>query len=246
MMDIIKPYTQPAFLICAGLLAVAGVGMERVRVEKVPFPLKKPLDLLDENGLGHYKVTLKKEIPNQEVIKTLGTEDYIQWVLEDTSAAADSATCKCSLFVTYYELPDNVPHVPEECYIGAGHGRPESDSLILEIRAAGASRSIPAKQLVFEDRRTRRKFSVFYLINVRGRTSRGYANSRERARWLLNKNIFSKQVYFCKVEWSFLSKSGARAYPKSEEAAAASEKLLSVILPILEEEHWPGQAAVNE
>jgi hypothetical protein len=246
----IKPYTQPAFLICAALLAIAGIAMERVHVEKVPFPLKKSLDLLDENGLTPYKVISKERIRNEEIIKSLGTEHYIQWVLEDTDTAVDSAVCKCSLFITYYEIPDKVPHVPEECYIGSGHQRLASDSVTFEINQDGYERKIPGRQLVFEDtssnyRGMNTKFSVFYLINVKGSISSGYRSSREGARWLLNKNIFSKYVYFCKVEWNFLNRSGARTYPKKEEAVTASEKLLGVILPVLEKEHWPDRPVVT-
>ena len=248
--DTIKPYTQPAFLICVALLAIAGVAMEQVHVKKAPFPLKKPLDLLDENGLGPYKVTSGEKIKNEEIVKSLGTEDYIQWVLEDADAAADSPVRKCLLFITYYELPDYVPHVPEECYIGSGHQRLASESVIFEINKDGTEQKIPGRHLVFEDTSSgywgmNTKFSVFYLINVKGSISGGYRNSRESARWLLNKNIFSKYVYFCKVEWNFLSKSGARTYPKKEEAVAASEKLLGVILPILEKEHWPDRSVMN-
>lgn len=244
--EIVKPYTQAAFVICAVLLSIAAVAMERVRVEKVVFPLKKCLHLLDENGLAPYKVVTKAKITNEQVIKSLGTEDYIQWVLEDTEVAADSVVRKCSLFVTYYELADKLPHVPEECYIGTGHQRLTSDNVTFVVNKDSGEQKIPGRHLVFEGGSSSywgmsEKFSVLYLISVNG----VYANSREGARWLLNKNIFRKHVYFCKVEWSFLSESGARTYPEKAEAVAASAKLLGVILPILEKEHWPDHAEVN-
>ena len=244
--DIMKPYIQPAFLICVALLAIASAAMERIHVEKEAFPLKKSLDLLDENSLTPYKVISKPRIRNEEIIKSLGTEDYIQWVLEDPDAPADGAVRKCSLFITYYKLADQVPHVPEECYIGSGHQRLASDSVTFVVNKYGSEQKIPGRHLVFESTSSSywgmsEKFSVLYLINVNG----DYANSRERARWLLNKNIFRKHVYFCKVEWSFLSKSGKRTYPKKKEAMAASQKLLGVILPILEKAHWPNQSAGN-
>jgi hypothetical protein len=73
-----------------------------------------------------------------------------------------------------------------------------------------------------------------------------YANNREQTRFILNKNIRSKHSYFCKVEWKFFNAGhGAGGwgksvyYPDKEEAITASQKLLSVILPILEKEHWP-------
>jgi hypothetical protein len=52
----------------------------------------------------------------------------------------------------------------------------------------------------------------------------------------LNKNIFGKHSYFCKVELVFNQQSPP---PGKEEAVQASQKLLRLILPILEAEHWP-------
>ena len=72
-------YMQPAFLICAVVLAVAGSGMSiaiksfGVYLKKEPLPLKKPLELLDEKGLAPYKVVSKDRIENKEMVKALGT-----------------------------------------------------------------------------------------------------------------------------------------------------------------------------
>ena len=179
------------------------------------------------------------------MLESLGTEDYIQWLLEDTTAEADSSVWKCLLFITYYSMPDRVPHVPEECYAGSGFQKWASDSITLKITKEDSEQKIPAKQLVFANTtssswRGSKKFAVYYLFNVKG-TRRVYANSREDARIALNKNIFVKHSYFCKMEWFFINASGDRTYPKKQEAVLAGEKLLSVILPILESQHWPGE-----
>jgi len=241
-------YLQPAFLICAAVLAMAGGGMSvaiksfGVYLKKTPLPLKKSLELLDENALAPYEVIGKEEIENEEIVKALGTEDYIQWTLEDRDAAADSAVRKCSLFITYYELPDpQVVHVPEECYIGAGNQRLAAGNVTFEINKEGVEEKISARYVVFSGTNSNQwqndaKFLVLYLFNVNGR----YAGSREDARITLNKNIFGKYSYFSKVEWKFFNtKFGAVIYPSKEEAVAASRKLLGVILPILVREHWP-------
>ncbi|MHC4313372.1 MAG: hypothetical protein ACYSW3_13010, partial [Planctomycetota bacterium] len=102
-------------------------------VKKESLPLKKSLDLLDENDLSPYKVVKKTEISDQDTLENLGTQDYIQWRLEDTDAAVDSTVHRCELFITYYGLSDRVPHVPEECYTGGGHQRLTSDSVTFEI-----------------------------------------------------------------------------------------------------------------
>jgi len=244
-----KTYFKPAFLICAAVLATAAGGMSiaiksfGVYLKKEPFPLKKPLDLLDEKGLGHYKVVSKEIIEEEESIKSLGTRDYIQWTLEDTEAPEDSAVRKCALFITYYDVPDIVPHVPEECYMGSGFQRLASDNVTFDCRSTIDNRqfSVPGRYLVFVGTGFKHwqgdtKFPVLYFFSVNG----VYANSRENTRLVLNENIFSKYAYFSKVEWKFFNtKFTATVYPGVEEAVAASQKLLSVIVPILEKEHWP-------
>lgn len=251
--DAVKVYLQPAFLVCVIVLAVAGSGMSiaiksfGVYLEKEPLPLKKSLDLLDESDLAPYKVVSKVRIENKEVVKSLGTEDYIQWVLEDADVvefSEASAVRNCLLFITYYELPDVVPHIPEECYTGSGYQRLASDSvafsLPVERDAKYETQEIPGRYLIFgstdNNWQSGTKFSVLYIFNV----NRVYVNSREDARMILNKNIFGKHSYFCKIEWSFFGTTGvAKIYPAKEEAIAASQKLLGVILPVLEREHWP-------
>jgi hypothetical protein len=250
----IKLYLQPAFLICVVVLVAAGSSMSMVikglgvYLKKEPLPLKKSLDLLDEAGLGPYTVVSKKKIDNEEVVKALGTRNYIEWVLCDTAAEAASPLRYCSLFITYYDLPDVVVHVPEECYIGSGYQRLMSESVSVRIERNGSEEQIPAKYLVFtgEDSGSwllSTKFSVLYNFRVNG----VYVNSREDARLTLNKNVFGKHSYFCKVEWKFFNLRygtlnegmGGHFYPTKEEAVEASRKLLTTILPILEEKHWP-------
>ena len=117
----IRVYLQPAFLICVVVLAIAGGTSRKLRVVKKEFlPLKKSFDAFDEERLAPYKIVQKLKIENEDILKELGTQDYIQWVLEDSSALADSVVRRLMLFVTYYGRPDRVPHVPEECYTGGG------------------------------------------------------------------------------------------------------------------------------
>ena len=66
--DILRIYCQPAFLICAAVLAVSGAGMSvavksfGLYLKKEPLPLKRSLDLLDEDALAPYKVVSKGKI----------------------------------------------------------------------------------------------------------------------------------------------------------------------------------------
>jgi hypothetical protein len=209
-------------------------------LKKVPIPLKKSLDRLDENSLAPYEVepNNKFKIRNEEVVKSLGTNDYIQWIVSDTDAELTGTVRNCLLFITYYDCPDRIPHVPEECYVGSGFQKLASDTVTLDITDSnGLTRKIHGKYLVFGSPRasiwqSTEKFPVLYLFRVNGE----YAGSREDARIALNKNIFGKSSYFSKVELAFNQSS---IPPNKMEALAAAEKLLSVILPILEKEHWP-------
>jgi len=242
-----RHYLQPAFLLCTFVLALAAGGMSYaikkfdVHLTKTPILLVKSLDLLDETQLFPYAVDSKQKIENNEVVEALGTEDYIQWVLEDTQAPLDSPARYCLLFVTYYSKSDRVPHVPEECYTGSGHQKLASDAFSVNVNIGGQTEIIPIKYLVFGSTTSdswfnSHKFGVMYLFNV----NESYANSREEARLLLNRNIFGKSSYFSKVEWKFYNiSSGAYVYPDKEQCIEASGKLLNVILPILENGHWP-------
>lgn len=134
-----KTYVQPAFLICVAVLAAAAGGMRMtvsylgVQLRKLPLPLKKPLDLMNEAALYPYKVIDKARIENPDELEGLGTDEYIQWTLQDTKADPRSSLRYCLLFVTYYTgNPDQVPHVPEECYFGGGHQRFATKDVIIE------------------------------------------------------------------------------------------------------------------
>jgi len=239
----LRVYLQPAFVICVVVLLLSGVVMSKFHIEQEPWPLKKPLSLLDEDGLGAYRVVKKLIIEDEDVLTQLGTEDYVQWFLEDTEALNDSPVRNVMLFITYYPLADRVPHVPEECYVGTGHQLLSSEDMAYTVVRNGAEENIEGTHLVFQRNATNywgfdEKFSAFYLFSVNG----SYAGSRNSARLALNKSIFSKHCYFSKVEWSFLTGSGTSSYLDKDEARRAGEKLLAVILPVLEDKHWPKEA----
>jgi len=239
---ILKIYLEPAFVICALVLSLSGVVMSQFYIVQEPWLLRKSLSLLDESSLSPYRVISKIEISNSDTLAQLGTEEYIQWVLEDAEVADESPCRKAMLFVTYYPLADRVPHVPEECFVGAGYsllGMPQAVEYTLDIN--GIRKTVPGTRLVFQGGPSGywSKLSQFYLMNV----NHVYAGDRDAARFALNKNIFKKHSYFSKVEWNFMTGSGRTSYLDEDEGREASEKLLAVILPILEKEHWPSEIA---
>lgn len=238
-----KAFLQPAFVICAAVLTLAGAGMSLlprmlgVYVKKEPLPLKKPLVAMDEQKLTPYRVLAKHAIENEKVVESLGTGDYIQWVIEDPREPVTGAARKLLLFVTYYDVPDRVPHVPEECYTGGGYDCLEQAQVTFETGDGDGGRSVAGRFLLFRapngglDPQAGR-FPVVYLFRI----NEEYAGNRDDARLALNRGIFRRHSYFSKIELAF---NQAVAVPTKDEAMAASERLLSVLLPLLEQEHWP-------
>ena len=98
-------------------------------------------------------------------------------------------------------------------------------------------RKIPGRYLLFDKTAPdvapmAQRFPVVYLFRVNGQ----YAGSRDEARIALNRNVFGRHSYFCKIEIVFNQSLPA---PGKEEAVTASERLLAALLPVLEREHWP-------
>lgn len=270
MKSITKPYTQPAFVICVAVLAIAGAGKDillewsGVHLKKEALPLKKPLSMLDAGALAPYEVIKKHKIANEDILEQLGTEEYIQWELVDTESGEFSPVHYCSLFITYYTGNlDQVPHVPEECYVGGGNQRLSAEFISLDVadldglstvapanepvREPGVVKPIKARYVVFLGQSTNMwqansRYGVLYFFYANG----AYAGSRTEARAILGSNLFGKYSYFSKVEWKFYGGGrGGKIFPDKAEAIVASERLLSVVLPIIEKDHWPDWARVN-
>ena len=211
--------------------------MSRFYIEHEPWPLKKALKHLEQSDLSPYRLLDKIDIKDEDTLAALGTEDYIQLVLEDTDAAPESPVRKLLLFITYYPFADRVPHVPEECFVGAGYQRLDSSEMRYTLEREGGREIIPGTHLVFQGTTSGywEKLSQFYLFSVNGI----YASDRDSARFALNKNMFAKHSYFSKVEWNFMTGSSITSYLDKDEARKAGEKLLAVVLPILESDYWP-------
>ena len=88
-------------------------------------------------------------IGNPDVVESLGTDEYIQWILEDTKAPAASTWRDCFLFITYYDRPESALHAPDECYLGSGYRLASSENIRLNVDCGGTRKEIPARYLVF-------------------------------------------------------------------------------------------------
>lgn len=253
-----KSLFQPAFLVCALLLLTGATTKSLVvrflgwQLTKYPLPLKKPLDKMDETALSPYIVNNKLKINNPDVLATLGTEEYLQWILVDPEAEPGSPTQYCSVFVTYYTGdPDRVPHVPDECYVGGGNIRKaafEDTAALKRIQDGQEHVQILSYQNVLfgstDDTALAgiQEFYVSYLFHTNGQ----YSKNRTETRRILGQNFLSKYSYFSKVEWHFYGITPfGRIYPDRQEVVQASERLLGVLLPVLERDHWPDWEAAN-
>jgi len=242
-----RSYLRPAFLVCVVVLSAAAVGMDlAIRytgavLVKAPVELRKPFDAFDRKALGNYRVIGDYRIDSPDVLESLGTDDYFQWEIEDPDAAENSTVRYCSLFVTFYGSPDRVPHVPEECYLGGGFRRIASELIQLSLPAVAGAGSLDVRYLLFVRDKAEiwqgdTKYPVMYFFRVNGE----YANDRTGVREVLARNFFGEYSYFSKVEWRFYGKRYSEpVYPTREETVAASERLLSRVLPVLERDHWP-------
>jgi hypothetical protein len=246
MKKLIKHYAQPVFLLCVALLALVAGSMSWVKyyfslwLEKEPIELRKSLDDIDESKLAPFIVKDKIKIQSNDIVDSLGTEDYIEWVLVDSQAEQNSPVGSLLLFITYYGKADSVPHVPEECYTGGGYRKVSSEPIRFELTGGNPEspgRSIPGRYVVFKKANSeiwssRETFPVLYLFNV----NRAYTNTRTEARFILGRSLRSKHSYFSKIEMVF----NRTDKPPDEQAAIdVCNKLLSVLLPVLERSHWP-------
>jgi hypothetical protein len=209
--------------------------------KKEPVEIRKSLEKLDENKLQPFMVISKHKIENPDVLASLDTTEYLMWILEDTEVKETSPVRYCSLFITYYPLASCM-YTPEQTYIGGGNeflfGEPVTLYSAGNLSIHPKMSPITVRYVVFRNRDSHAEgqFSVTYFFMVNGE----YACNRTDARLLLNKSIFRKQMYLSKVEWKFFStSSGSPVYPDKQQTIEASEKLLSVLLPVLENDHWP-------
>lgn len=251
--ETLKSYVKPSFIVCAAILLSAAIAKEAVirtlgiHMVKLPIELQHSLDEMDAAALAPYELKKKDRIQNHDVLESLGTEEYLQWILEDTEAAPGSPTRYCSLFITYYTgTPDMVPHVPDECYVGGGNQRASGETASVDVSRTAGEQKLDFQYVVFKhvDAQLMKEetFSVQYFFHANGK----YCSSRTDTRLVLGGNWFSKYSYFCKVEWKFYgADSFGLIYPDKGQTLAASEKLMDVLLPELEKNHWPDWEKIN-
>jgi hypothetical protein len=239
-----KHYLQLPFIVCIVLLLITSAFIKAYgkfhgqTLIKKPLPLKLSFDQMDEKLLAPYKVLNKSKIENQDVLESLGTNDYLQWIVDDPTVEEVSPVRNCSVFVTYYTgNPDQVPHVPEACYTGGGNQVQSSSIVGINVGDSNEPKTVSATALAFTRKsseiwQSASEFTVIYFFKVNGQ----YKADRTAVRWALG-DLTSEYSYFSKVELKFFNPRGLN--PDNKQSIEAAGRLLKVLLPVLEKNHWP-------
>ncbi len=244
-----RSFWSAPFIITFAFLGATAVALPvvtrilKIALTKEPIALRSSLSKLDKSGLGPYRF-LQAEVLDPAVVGTLGTDKYIQWILEDTSITEKRSPLRyASLFISYYTgQPDAVPHVPEECMKGAGYQRIDNDDVAVTVELPGGVEEIPlrfqtfARSAIFDAD----KMPVLYTFHCNGK----FMASRHEVRMAAS-DPFDKHSYFSKVEISFGWPQAQPRYPSKDQAIDSTQKLLTHLLPLLLENHWPDWAAVK-
>jgi exosortase len=235
---------QPAILACAAALALCGAAMSALTadmglsLQREPPVLRRPLDQMEDSALAPFRIVSRLRIEDAAVLKSLGTQDYVQWAVREEAQDEAGAGRSVLVFITFYGQPDRVPHVPEECYVGAGFQCLTTESVSLQVGGPGQQRTLPGRYLVFGPTHAdpvggAGNVPVLYLFRVNGR----YAATRDEVRRTLNRDLLAGRSYFSKVELVFGRDAGLP--PDKTQALEMGQRLLTVLLAILEKDHWP-------
>ena len=240
------------FIVCVLVLGAAAAGrgaLERwldIATRKEPAYLRKPLAALDKTKLGDYVVKHERTL-SAAVEDALGTDQYLDWTIEDTSVPNLRDPRRWArLSVTYYTGGDYlVPHTPDVCMVGGGY-RPSKphEYRDIEVPALGeAGKAVPVRVCTFgktaiHDNATP---TVVYTFHTNG----GFTASRTGVRQATAR-LTDRYAYFSKVEVSFGQKGCNPPDLGREESIEATAKLFDQLLPILLEEHWPDWEAVSK
>ncbi|MFQ5415144.1 MAG: hypothetical protein ACE5E6_11870 [Phycisphaerae bacterium] len=243
---LVTPPFAVAVVVLGAAAVVSGPVASRLglRQPKAPLPLRRPLDALDADRLGPYRLVPTRgrdgrviddgrRVLDGLVVEQLGTDAYLSWSLEDTSVPRGNPLRYATLFVTYYTGPHHlVPHTPDACYLGQGYQPAQPhETMAVDVTMHGGSSSIrlPIRVCTFEKSGVFNweRPSVVYTFHCNGR----FVATREGVRLRVT-GLGNRYAYFSKVEVSF---------PRATRAQTidGARKLLGFVLPVLVERHWP-------
>ena len=230
------------FLIAAGVLLVAAVGLEamcralNIVFAKEAVPVLKPLEEFPESFGSRFSLARemhnpKKNLHNGKVSMTkdvedlLGTKEHITWLFKDNAHSTARSLAYVRVHLAYYTgFLDAVVHIADVCQLAGG------------AVSAGASREVtwtagnlPAPWRHWEQTRMRRsgfvrelrgrgehRSVIFYVFSVNGEQ----ANDRLDVRWSLA-DPTKKHCYYVKIEISAGLTGGPLSDEQSDEMCQA-------------------------
>jgi len=235
--------TDLPFALAVVLLAVAavlshgGTFLFHIREGKEALPLRAALSELQESALAPYRV-VRRAVLDPATVEALGTDQYINWTLEDTSVDPDDPLRVANLFVTYYTGGHSlVPHTPDVCYVGGGYAPAQlPENLSFEVPGLRDDSSVPVRICTFQKTAVfgNSQVTVVYTFHCNGR----FVATRQGVRVLIN-DLFNRYAYFSKIEVSF-----DRA--TRSQSIEGARKLFNRVVPALVSGHWPDFAAAEK
>ena len=216
------------FIIVSVVLLISACGIQytaramKLHFRKERVELRKKLQEFDTGKMWPYKLVKREKIPS-EVEEALGTKDYLQIGFEDTQARNENAFGRyVNFFVTYYTGdPDQVPHVPDVCYLGGGWDPGGEYNTVVKLPGLGLpDDTLPIRVLFFKNSRgmTPVVQTVIYFFSVNG----AFVEERTGVRLHLA-DIRLKYAYFSKVEMSTVT----QEVPSKEKVTELAEKFLA-------------------
>ncbi len=224
------------------VLGTAGLYLEYAKrnnmlyITKRAAPLKAELTELRRDSLRPLVLRESTRIPEEGELE-LGTRAYIQWALEDPGAAEGTWQRNVNLFITYYTgNPDQVPHVPDECYYQGGFAL--ADDTVVRLPLGDTDRTAPTRRLIFDSPQARdARIVVYYFFVVNG----DFYSDRNEVRTRMIRPT-EKYLYYSKIELAFRMRASQEVGPEMDAAAA---RLLGRLIPTLLGDHLPDVAELE-
>jgi hypothetical protein len=215
-----------------------------VALRKAAVPLRKPLAEFDKTALAGYEFQAAPSM-DPAIANGLGATDYANLQFIDTSVSGPRDPARLvHCFISYSTgRPNLVPHIPDNCYLGAGYEIVGTANLSMEITGPAAEpQEVPVRAISFvkSDVFQRATPTVVYTFHCNGT----FLNRRTQVRAQLG-NPFDKGAYFCKIEVSFGGPNSAPRHCTRDRTIEAAEKFLSQMLPVLLRDHLPDWEAVQ-
>ncbi len=237
---------QPSFLACVALLLAATVlagpiaKHMQVVMRKEAVPLRKPLTEMDKALLGEYEFQVSHAV-EEAIANQLGTDIFIDWQFIDTSIKNQRDPRRfVRCFLSYYTgKPDQVPHIADNCFLGAGYQIESKGNLSAQV----SDLEVPIRAVTFlkTDVHGRAQPTVVYTFHCNGE----FKCTRDGVRTKLS-NPFDRGAYYCKIEIMFGNPRALPATPNRDDTIEAASKFLGRLIPVLLEDHLPDWQAVQE